>query len=142
LILILFVFTGIIAKSGLIIALSVFTITPLITFSPFHGYMSYFLLTEQPGTTIFVYAILSAGVYFFSKKLESQYERLAIIFSRASLVLMNFGFWVGSLWGDTVFDFHINEKTFAVFWAIALIGTGVWATRNNKKFVVNSIVIF
>jgi hypothetical protein len=27
-------------------------------------------------------------------------ERLAVVFARVSLLLVNFGFWVGSLWAD------------------------------------------
>ena len=43
---------------------------------------------------------LGAGAYLISKRLKADYERLAITAARTSIFLVNFGFWIGSLWGD------------------------------------------
>lgn len=139
---ILFIIAGVIARSGLLMALSALSIAPLIKMGTFYGHASYFLFVEQPIITIFVYGLLSYGTYFLSTKLEPQYERLAIIFSRTSLLMVNFGFWVGSLWGDKVFDSSFTEGTLALLWAGALIATGIWATKKDKRFVVNTVATF
>lgn len=139
---ILFIIAGVIARSGLLIALSALSIAPLIKMGTFYGHASYFLFVEQPILTIFVYGILSYGTYYLSTKLEPQYERLAIIFSRTSLLIVNFEFWVGSLWGDKVFDSSFTEGALALLWAGALIITGIWATKKDKRFVVNTVATF
>lgn len=139
---ILFIIPGVIARSGLLMALSALSIAPLIKMGTFYGHASYFLFVEQPIITIFVYGLLSYGTYYLSTKLEPQYERLAIIFSRTSLLMVNFGFLVGSLWGDKVFDSSFTEGTLALLWAVALIVTGIWATKKDKRFVVNTVATF
>jgi len=138
----LFIIAGVIARSGLLMALSALSIAPLIKMGTFYGHASYFLFAEQPIITIFVYGLLSYGTYFLSTKLKPQYERLAIIFSRTSLLMVNFGFWIGSLWGDDVFDSSLTEGTLAVLWAVALIAAGIWATKKDKRFVVNTVATF
>jgi len=139
---VLFIFAGVIARSGLLMALSALSIAPLIKMGTFYEHASYFLFVEQPILTIIVYGLLSYGAYFLSTKLEPQYERLAIIFSRTSLLMVNFGFWVGSLWGDKVFDSSFTEGTLALLWAGILIATGIWAMKKDKRFVVNIVATF
>ena len=65
---------------------------------------------------------------------------------------MNLGFWVGSLWGDSLsrrrdnWTFRsgavIPDWVFVIGWAIALLATGVWAARANKRWVVNLLAVF
>jgi len=51
---VLFIIAGIIARSGLLIVLSVLSIAPLIKMETVYGHASYFLFVEQPILTIFV----------------------------------------------------------------------------------------
>ncbi len=83
---------------------------------------------------------------------------------------MNFGFWVGSLWGDypgeswihsqiyenpgTFRDsyqrleawresaFFVSDAVFAGLWALALIAVGAWGVKRNRRFVVNIAAVF
>lgn len=138
----LFLITATVARSGLLVALSALTIAPLIKMGTYYGHASYFVFIEQPIITIFVYGLLSFGAYFLSTKLKAHHERLAIIFSRTSLLMVNFGFWVGSLWGDKIFDSSFTEGVLAFLWAVALIAAGIWATKKDKRFVVNTVAAF
>lgn len=138
----LFVSTSVLSKSGLLISLSALSIAPLIKMGTFYGHASYFLFVEQPILTIFVYGFLSAITQLISSKLKPEYERLSVIFSRTSLLLVNFGFWVGSLWGDKILDSKITDELLAIIWAIALLSSGVWATKKNNRFFVNTIATF
>jgi hypothetical protein len=95
--------------------------------------------------------------------LEPRYEKLALVFARVSLLLANFGFWVGSLWGDYPAEswvhvdtysgseslerwraaaFHVPDYVFVVGWAILLIAVGIWGAYENRRWVVNSAVTF
>jgi iron complex transport system permease protein len=66
------------------------------------GYMhaAYMLTVTEPSITIAFFALLAGAAYVVSKRVGKAYEQLAITFARVSLILVNFGFWVGSLWGD------------------------------------------
>ena len=46
--------------------------------------------------------MLALATYRLALRLPPETERLAVIASRTSLILVNFGFWVGSLWGDSL----------------------------------------
>jgi hypothetical protein len=66
------------------------------------GYMHavYMLTVTEPSITIAFFALLAGAAYVVSKRVGKAYEQLAITFARVSLILVNFGFWIGSLWGD------------------------------------------
>jgi len=87
---------------------------------------------------------------------------LAIIFARVSLLLVNFGFWVGSLWGDYPGEswevggkdpwtareawektaLHVSDWVFMLGWAALAIGVGIWAARANRRWVVTAAASF
>ena len=79
-------------------------------------------------------------------------QPVAITFSRTSLFLVNLGFWVGSLWGDSLWNQGdewnfgsgsvIPDWVFVIGWAVGLIATGVWAARSNRRWVVNLLAVF
>ena len=71
--------------------------------------------------------------------------------------LVNFGFWVGSLWGDSLTLpralLHVDPgapgrseivppMVFIVGWAVALVATGAWAVKANRRWVVNVVAVF
>ena len=60
----------------------------------------YMLTVNEPSITIAFFALLAGAAYLISQRVGRAYQQLAIIFARVSLILVNFGFWIGSLWGD------------------------------------------
>ena len=99
-----------------------------------------------------------------SRHVGQAYQQLAIIFARVSLILVNFGFWIGSLWGDypgqtwaqgedyrlwsnrgeawRATHLHVPEIAFIVGWAILIIAVGAWAARTNRRWVVTTAAVF
>jgi hypothetical protein len=88
---------------------------------------------------------------------------LAITFARVSLILVNFGFWIGFLWGDypgeswaqgegyrlwsnreawRAAHLHVPETAFIITWAIVIVVVGAWAARNNRRWVVTTAAVF
>jgi iron complex transport system permease protein len=112
----------------------------------------------EPTLTIVLFSALALIAYQASKRLPSDYERLAIAAARTSLLLINFGFLIGSLWGDPLMllrSINANDaalafmtKTvipawvFSILWAMALLGAGIWAMQVNRRWVVNLVAGF
>ena len=95
-----FAASAIIARSSLVMALAVLALSAC--FGARTGYMHamYSLTIQEPTLTIILFSALALGAYLISKRLKADYERLAITAARISILLVNFGFWIGSLWGD------------------------------------------
>ena len=57
---------------------------------------------------------------------------------------MNFGFWIGSLWGSEPLgtDFVINDLSFTIGWVVVLVGSIIWAVYANRQWVVNVMAVF
>ena len=66
------------------------------------GYLHamYFLGIQEPTVTILLFSLIALGAYQLSRRLPADGERLALVAARTALFLVNFGFWIGSLWGD------------------------------------------
>lgn len=147
----LFLALAITIRSSFLSALTVLAVAGLLGSSTKYDSASYFLIVQEPTITIAVFALLALLAYLLSLRLAADYERLAVVFSRVSLVMINFGFWIGSLWGDDPgHSWHstgashpfIPDYAYVVGWAVALIGVGIWATRANRRFVVNTVAAF
>ncbi len=144
--------TAILAKSALLTVMATIALSFMLGSMTEYQHATYTLIVRQPTLTVFAFSILALATYQLSKHLRPDHERLAITCSRASLLWVNLGFWVGSLWGDSLWMYEDywtqgNEKPvpdwlFAVVWAIALIITLVWGARKNKRWVVNLTAIF
>jgi len=129
------------------------------------GYMHavYMLTVTEPSITIAFFTLLAGAAYFVSQHVGQAYQQLAIIFARVSLILVNFGFWIGSLWGDypgetsaqgggyrfwsdreawRAAHLHVPEIVFIVGWAILIIAVGAWAARANRRWVVTTAAVF
>ncbi len=137
-----FAVAGTLARSGLLIALSVLALSSCLGARTDYMHATYFLGIEAPTFTIVLFSLLALVTFIASKMLHHDFERLAIIASRTSLLLVNFGFWIGSLWGDTPWTLAIPDTAFTVGWALGLIGVGIWAAWANRRWVVNLAAIF
>ncbi len=105
--------------------------------------------------TIVLFSGLALAAFQFSKRLPADYERIALAAARTAIVLVNFGFWIGSLWGDPLFllsrmagkaraaprleDVVIPANVFSIAWAVVLIGAALWAMRANRRWLVNIV---
>ena len=120
----------ILAKSGLLSALSALSLSATIGAMTAYDHASYYLIIQQPSLTIALFAILGWLSYQLSKRVSEDYKGLGIIFARTCLFLVNFGFWIGSLWGDSLGqprdvwgfgkDAIISDETFVIAWALAV----------------------
>lgn len=128
--------TAVAARSGLLAALAVIMLTATVGgATAFNGAFFW-----QPALTIGILAALILGLYLLSLRLPPVYERLAIIGARVAILMLNFGFLIGSLFGDDAV--RLPPLAFSVAWALVLIVTGVWAIGANRRWVVNTAAVF
>lgn len=137
--------------SGLLAALGALLVGPLLHAGSDYEHAMYSVWVEQPTLTIAVFGGLALLSLWISGQVQARASRALIVYSRTCLFLAQFGFWVGSLWGETgghagpdgaAGSQRISPETFAIGWAFALLTTGVWAARENRRWVVNLCAVF
>lgn len=135
---------GIFARSSLLIVLATLMLSNSIGARSGYFHASYFLGLQEPLLTIVLFSILAIGLLQLSKKLSAEFERIALTGARTSVFLVNFGFWVGSLWGDRNAEREviILDSVFSILWALALFATAIWAWRANRRWVLNTVATF
>ena len=139
-----FALTGIVARSGLLVVLAVLALSASIGARTGYMHAAYFIGVEEPTLTVVAFGILALACYLVSLVLPSAFERLALQAARTSLILVNFGFWVGSLWGDQSerLGIRLGDEVFVVLWAAGLVAVGIWGARQNRRWVVNCSALF
>lgn len=140
----IFAVAGLFARSTLLLVLATLTLSAGIGARTGYFHASYFLVIQEPTVTIVVFSALAVGLYQLSKRLPAEFERLAIASARTAVFLVNFGFWVGSLWGERsdTREVIVSDSIFASLWAIALIATAIWSWKNNRRWALNSVAVF
>lgn len=143
---------SVVAKSSLLAALAVLSLSSTVGAMTAYGHATYMLAIRQPTVTVCLFSVVALGAYHWSKVLSLDHQRLALTVARTSLFVVNLGFWVGSLWGDSLWlqrddwDFRsgavIPDWVFVIAWAAAMVATGIWAARANRRWVVNLLAVF
>lgn len=154
-----FAASAIIARSSLVMALAVLSLGACLGARTGYMHAMYSLSIQEPTVTIVLFSGLALAAYLISKQLKADYERLAITAARTSVLLVNFGFWIGSLWGDRLMLLRrmnpdqvptggwrqaivIPDYAFTIGWALALLAVGIWGARENRRWVVNIAAVF
>lgn len=152
---------AIVARSGLLMGAAVLALGACLGARAGYWHATYALAIYEPTVTIVLFSALAIVAYLLSKRLSADYERVALIAARTSVFMVNFGFWIGSLWGDSLrlvrSILHndpsivtsastgpdiISPFDFAVGWAVALLGVGIWGMRANRRWAVNVAAVF
>ncbi|MDQ2078700.1 hypothetical protein RA307_00775 [Xanthobacteraceae bacterium Astr-EGSB] len=140
---------AIVARSSLLMVAAVLALAACLGARSGYWHATYSLAIHEPVLTILIFSGLAAAAFQASKSLRSDYERLALNAARTAVLLVNFGFWIGSLWGDrlawlggTASSLAIGRLAFSVLWALALFGVGVWGVTVNRRWVVNVAAVF
>src|SRR5262245_61243243 len=161
---------GAAAQNGLLVVLSAFALAGALGSSTGYWHASYGLFVRESTVTIVVFGLLGATASYLSMRvLREPYARLARLFALMALLWLNFGFWVGSLWGDYPLEawiapdvwsppyskeawdslrawkstaLFVPRDAFAVVWALALAGVGAWGAMHSRRGAVNMAAIF
>jgi iron complex transport system permease protein len=153
-----FALAAIAARSNLLMALAVLAASACLGARTGYSHALYSLAIFEPTLTIVLFCALALIAYNASQRLTADYEHLAITAARTSLLLINFGFWIGSLWGDPLMllrsmnakdaslafrtEIVIPAGVFSILWAMVLLGAGIWAVQVNRRWLVNLVAVF
>ena len=146
------------ARSSLLTVLAVLAASACLGAKAGYAHAMYSLAIFEPTLTIVLFSALAFAAYQVSKRLPADYERIALAAVRTAILLVNFGFWIGSLWGDPLFllsrmagkaraaprleDVVIPHTVFSIAWAVVVIAAALWAMRINRRWLVNVAAIF
>jgi iron complex transport system permease protein len=152
-----FALAAVAARSGLLMALSVLVASACLGARTGYSHALYSVAIFEPTLTVVLFSGVALIAYQASKRLAANYERLAITAVHTSLLLVNLGFWIGSLWGDPLMLLRsmnaqnasvfmtkpiIPAAAFIIIWAIVLLGAGIWAVQVNRRWMVNLVAVF
>ena len=153
-----FCLAAIVARSSLLMVLAVLAASACLGARTGYSHAVYSLAIFEPTLTVLLFSAVALIAYQASQRLSAEYERLAITAARTSLLLVNFGFWIGSLWGDPLMLIRsmdakdaasafmtktvVPATVFSGLWAVALLGAGIWAVQVNRRWLVNLVAVF
>ncbi len=157
----IFAITAVVARSSLMAALSVLALGASLGARTGYVHAIYSLSIQEPTITIVLFSALALVLYLISLRVAADYERIAVAAARTCLILVNFGFWIGSLWGDRLRLYRyltqndvmggpnftaqgavIPDYAFSIGWALALIAVGFWGVKSGRRWVVNIAAAF
>jgi iron complex transport system permease protein len=149
---------AVVARSSLLMTLAVLAASACLGARTGYSHAMYSMAIFEPTLTVVLFSALALVAYQASQRLPAEYERLAITAARTSLLLVNFGFWIGSLWGDPLMLLRsmnttdapltfmtktvIPASVFGILWAVVLLGAGIWAVQANRRWLVNLVAVF
>lgn len=126
-----------------------------------YWHASYFLFVREATISIGVFTLLGVALFWGRARLPEAYNLVTTVMARVSFFLANFGFWIGSLWGDHPGElwatasmehaersawreqaFYIPELAFSVGWAAFLIAAIVVGVRTQRRFISNTAIVF
>lgn len=123
---------------------------------------TYSLYISEATVCILLFGTLAAGLLWLRPRLRSGLQDVALVGGRVSFILANFGFWVGSLWGDYPGEMwlsarkyiwsydqawratalYIPDYAFALAWP-ACLGLALYlGLKSHRRFVANTAIVF
>ncbi len=134
------------AGSSLLAVLAVLMLFVILGSSSSYSHAFYEIEVRQPLLTVLAFSVLAGAAHAGSRMVRGRWERLLTAVARTAVLLVNMGFWVGSLWGDDL-DWlarspGISATAFAIAWAVALLAVAVWAGLANRRWVLNLVAVF
>lgn len=146
-------------RSALLGAFAVLSLGAVLGSGTGYWHASYALFVEEPTITIIVFGLLAAGLYRARSLAGEVWQTLLTVSARTAFFMMNFGFWVGSLWGDRIGEhwfaprdwsersdwrdtaLTIPDPVFTLGWAAALIALIVTGRRNSFLSVTSIVFL-
>lgn len=135
------------SHSKFLAALTALAFAAMLGGSTGYWHACYSITVTEPTLTIGFFALLGCAAWQLAKE-NTPYRDLLVVFARMCVILVNFGFWIGSLWGDVIGKawqrelLRVDETVFILGWAAALLAAGLWGATHGRRFMVNAVAVF
>ncbi|MEO1028100.1 MAG: hypothetical protein AAFX02_03470 [Pseudomonadota bacterium] len=146
-------------RNSFLSAMAVLAFGALLGSGTVYWHAAYGLFVREAFITIIAFSVLAGGLYSARDRIGSAWQSVTTIAARTAVIMVNFGFWIGSLWGDRVGElwatankdwdatntwrqtaFELPEELFTLGWAGALIACMIFARRGS--FLSISALVF
>ena len=137
-----------------------------------YWHASYAIFVREPTITFLLFAVLAAALVWIvdRRRVRGAYAAMAEVAMRVSVVVSNFGLWVGSLWGDRIGEhlsgirerlpdegwsernrrieawretaFEVPEAVFTLGWVGVAVAMILVGQRIERRFVTIAGVVF
>ncbi|MCW0183103.1 hypothetical protein [Zavarzinia sp.] len=137
-----------VAGNGLLAALAVIAVSGAVgAQAGYLGEGGYGLAVPDSSLAILVMVALAAILVGLARVLGPAAGRLPRVGAGTAVIVANFGFWVGSLWGDTIDlggtePLVVPELAFTIAWALVLLVAGIRAGLSGARWILNCAAIF
>jgi len=133
---------ALVARSAPLASLATVALLSALGGSTGYEHAAYYLCIERPALTVGVFIPLAVLSYAAAKRIGTGHARLAMATSRTAVIVANFGFWVGSLWGAG-YDYQSSSAWYFVAgWAAALVIGYLCAVRLKDRWLLNAMAVF
>jgi iron complex transport system permease protein len=95
-------------RSLFLIALVPIGLASMLGSGTMYWHASYGIFVQEPTITVIVFGIVALVLFAVSYRLPAIRGMQALIAARVSWIILNFGFWVGSLWGDYIGEHFVQ----------------------------------
>ncbi|WP_295881991.1 hypothetical protein [uncultured Thiohalocapsa sp.] len=137
---------GVLVRSHLLVVLAVLALASALGARAGYFDASYLLGVDAPALTVLAFTLFAGLAFLLHLRLPASSSGLALSAARTGVFLVNLGFWVGSLFGDRLAlgeaEWAISPLAFAVTWALALLGAGLWGWWAGRRWLVNLCAVF
>lgn len=126
-----------------------------------YWHASYAVWTEEAGLSALMFTVLATALLMLRDRVPDAYRNVTVLMARTSFFMLNFGFWIGSLWGDYVGDIMLSADSgwearqawretalfippsvFTIGWAVFLLVAMAVGIRTRRRFLANTAVVF
>ncbi|ABI61297.1 DUF2157 domain-containing protein [Granulibacter bethesdensis] len=137
------------ARSAMLSVLAVLALAASLDTSFAYVHATYMLGVERPAQTILVFTGLGLALLFASTRVAPVLEGVVLAAARCSALMVNFAFWVGSLWGEDRMLFNDNRGVvllsadiFSIGWALVLVAAAAWGAWSGRRWLITTAAIF
>lgn len=97
--------------------------------------------SSLPLVTIVVFGLLAVLLLRGVALVPAAYVRPLRSAAATCVLLVNAGFWLGSVDGSSRGS-GLTEVGYAIVWALILLAVGVWAWRTRRRWLLNCVAVF
>ncbi|MBB34448.1 MAG: hypothetical protein CME88_13915 [Hirschia sp.] len=157
------IFTGaaVIFRQPFLAALSPLALGALVGSGTAYWHASYGIFVREATLSILLFSAVAGWLYWLRNRLDEAWQGITTVAARVSFFMVNFAFWVGSLWGDWIGEMwaapdrwwgasqewrehaiFIHEGIFSIGWLAFLVACIWLGTRDHRRFLANTAVVF